>query len=264
MFPAMNGSRCFAALVFLTLGALSACSHSGEKASPAAGDPEERSAVAIVGRIRWEGAPPKPRIFDVSSCPTCREANPHGVPSEDVLVDPAGNLANVVVYIDNVPEDHAGVDGSRRPTAFLDATAKGFRPHVLAVQVGQQVSARNRESEMYCVHWTSRFNGDWNTTLRGKTARPFVVPPSRAELGARIKCDIHVWKRAVGAVFEHPYFAVSDPDGTFRIDTAGLPAGDYEVRAWHEKYKHAPAQRVTVAAEKAPPLQFSFRKKKRK
>ena len=256
---AMNAFRFPTLLLILTLGALSACSHSGAEVS-SVGSPE----AALVGRVRWEGAPPKPRIIDVSSCPTCREANPHGVSSEDVLVDRDGNLANVVVYIDNVPEGHAGVEGSRRPTAFLDATARGFRPHVLAVQVGQQVKARNRESEMYCLHWTSRLNGDWNATLSPKTVMPFRVPPSRAELGVRIKCDVHVWKRAVGAVFEHPYFAVSGPDGAFRIDTAGLPAGDYEVRAWHEKYKHAPAQRVTVAAEAASPLQFSFRKKNRK
>jgi len=264
MFPAISVSRCPSALIILTLGILSACSHSGGEGSAAGGDSEELSAVAIVGRVRWQGPPPKRRIIDVSSCPSCRKANPHGVSSENVLVDPDGNLANVVVYIDNVPGDHGGAKGSGRPTAFLDASARGFRPHVLAVQVGQQVKARNRESEMFCVHWTSRLNGDWNATLPPRTVSPFRVPPARAELGAVIKCDIHVWKRAVGAVFEHPYFAVSDPDGTFRIDTTGLPAGDYEVRAWHEKYKHAPVQRVTVTGEKGAPLQFSFRKKKRK
>lgn len=256
---AMNAFRFPTLLLILTLGALSACSHSGAEVS-SVGSPE----AALVGRVRWEGAPPKPRIIDVSSCPTCREANPHGVSSEDVLVDRDGNLANVVVYIDNVPEDHGGAKGPRRPAAFLDATARGFRPHVLAVQVGQPVKVRNTGSHMNCVHWASRLNGDWITTILPKVTVPVLKPPSRAELGARIKCDMHSWKRAVGAVFEHPYFAVSGPDGTFRIDTAGLPAGDYEVRAWHEKYKHAPAQRVTAGAEKAPPLQFSFRKKKRK
>ena len=93
---AMNAFRFPTLLLILTLGALSACSHSGAEVS-SVGSPE----AALVGRVRWEGAPPKPRIIDVSSCPTCREANPHGVSSEAVLVDPAGNLANVVVYIDS-------------------------------------------------------------------------------------------------------------------------------------------------------------------
>jgi hypothetical protein len=34
-------------------------------------------------------------------------------------------------------------------------------------------------------------------------------------------------------VMNHPFFAVSGEDGTFTI--RGLPAGTYEIEAWHEK-----------------------------
>ena len=49
----------------------------------------------------------------------------------------------------------------------------------------------------------------------------------------RIKCDVHPWMSSYVAVFNHPYFAVTGPDGTFEIP--GLPAGTYTIEAWHER-----------------------------
>ena len=40
--------------------------------------------------------------------------------------------------------------------------------------------------------------------------------------------------RAYIAVLAHPFFAVSDSNGAFTIK--GLPPGEYEIEAWHEKY----------------------------
>jgi hypothetical protein len=34
-------------------------------------------------------------------------------------------------------------------------------------------------------------------------------------------------------VVDHPYAAVTDKDGKFKIDL--LPAGEYEFRVWHER-----------------------------
>ena len=53
----------------------------------------------------------------------------------------------------------------------------------------------------------------------------------------------HSWPRAVIAVFDHPYFAVTKPDGSFTID--GVAPGTYTLVAWHERTKKA-TERVTV------------------
>jgi hypothetical protein len=37
-------------------------------------------------------------------------------------------------------------------------------------------------------------------------------------------------------VFEHPFFAVTKEDGTYEIDTKGLPDGEYTLTFWHEKF----------------------------
>src|ERR1041385_8695627 len=68
----------------------------------------------------------------------------------------------------------------------------------------------------------------------------------------RVKCDVHPWMSAYIGVFEHPFFAVTKPDGTYTIKTAGLPDGDYTVTFWHEKYATDPVEeKVTVKDGKA-------------
>jgi len=47
-----------------------------------------------------------------------------------------------------------------------------------------------------------------------------------------VNCNIHPWMSAKVAVFDHPYFAVTDDKGGFEIKNA--PAGDYKLVTWHE------------------------------
>lgn len=44
-------------------------------------------------------------------------------------------------------------------------------------------------------------------------------------------CELHPWSEAWLAVFDHPYFAVTAPDGAFVIDS--VPVGTYRLVAWH-------------------------------
>ncbi len=49
-----------------------------------------------------------------------------------------------------------------------------------------------------------------------------------------IKCDFHPWMTAHFFVMDHPFFAVTGEEGNFSI--TGLPAGEYTLGAWHEKF----------------------------
>ena len=55
----------------------------------------------------------------------------------------------------------------------------------------------------------------------------------------------HRWPTAYLAVFDHPYFAVTAPNGTFTIDR--VPPGRYRLKVWHERTKPA-EQMVSVGA----------------
>jgi len=64
----------------------------------------------------------------------------------------------------------------------------------------------------------------------------------------KLKCDVHQWMFAYAGVQSHPYFAVTDADGNFKI--ADVPAGSYTLTAYHLKAhgaKPGEAQDITVA-----------------
>ena len=48
-----------------------------------------------------------------------------------------------------------------------------------------------------------------------------------------MKCDVHPWMFSYIGVVDHPYFAVTDKDGNFKI--SGVPDGKYNVVAYHLK-----------------------------
>jgi hypothetical protein len=72
----------------------------------------------------------------------------------------------------------------------------------------------------------------------------------------QVKCDVHPWMTAHVSIFEHPYFAVTKEDGKYKID-GDLPAGTYEIEAWHEKLG-SKVEKVTVADGESKTLDFKF------
>jgi hypothetical protein len=86
-----------------------------------------------------------------------------------------------------------------------------------------------------------------------------VIPTNRpfAEPGLVVVRDAdHPWPTAYLAVFDHPYFAVTAPNGTFRID--GVPPGRYTLKVWHERAMPA-EQHVEVTATAAATAAITLR-----
>ena len=98
--------------------------------------------ATIRGHARFSGpVPPRPRIT-MTIDPACDALNPQGRPSDTVVVDGTGGLANVIVHVKQ------GLDSDLTfapPTSSLTIDLKGctFEPHVAALRVGQEVLLRN-------------------------------------------------------------------------------------------------------------------------
>jgi len=71
----------------------------------------------------------------------------------------------------------------------------------------------------------------------------------------RLKCDIHSWMAAYVGVMTHPYFSVSDGEGTFTI--ANVPAGSYTIKSWHERFGQQ-MKMVAVKAGQTTTVDFSY------
>jgi hypothetical protein len=78
---------------------------------------------------------------------------------------------------------------------------------------------------------------------------------SRSEVMIPVRCDVHGWMIAFIGVQDHPYFAVTEEDGTFRIEN--LPPGDYVIEAWHERYG-TQEMNVTVGPDETTEVHFTY------
>ena len=126
-------------------------------------------------------------------------------------------------------------------TPFVfDQQACRYHPHVFGVQVGQPIEIVNSDATLHNIHAMPKTNAEFNTAqpIKGmKTSHTFTA--KEADVVVPFKCDVHGWMNAYAGVLDHPYFAVSKPDGSFSIPN--LPPGSYTLGGVAREAGHADA-----------------------
>jgi len=214
----------------------------------------------ITGVISFNGAPPAPKKIDTAADPVCGQKNPNLVTDDTVVTD--GKLANVFVYV-----SEGSVEGGKKigdyawnPPATavqLDQNGCHYKPHVLGIQVNQNLTITNSDATQHNIHPTPKLNPEWNQTQSAGQG-PIEKKFARAETLIPVKCNQHPWMKAYIGVLKHPLFAVSAENGTFEIK--GVPPGTYTVSAWREGGADGQTQKmqVTVPANGSAKADFAF------
>jgi plastocyanin len=132
-----------------------------------------------------------------------------------------------VVYLDPAPR--AAFDTREEPRPRMDQRNETFVPHVLPIVAGTTVDFPNNDQtyhNVFSLSKTKTFDLGRYAVGRSKSVRfdrPGIV---------RVFCDIHSHMSAFILVFAHRYFALSESDGTYRLEN--VPPGTYTVVAWNE------------------------------
>jgi plastocyanin len=204
----------------------------GCASQPPAPEPKrepEAPRGSIIGKVTFAGKRPAAKRIDISEDEECVKLNKGGMYDQSIVVNRDGSLGNVFVYV------KAGLKGETGsiPTAPVVLDQKGcqFSPRVLAIRTKQTLNVTNSDPVTHNVHPVAQKNREWNQSQAPgdpPIERRFGYP----EVLVRVKCNIHNWMRSWLAVMDHPYYAISKPDGSFEI--ANIPPGDYTIEAWQE------------------------------
>jgi len=176
----------------------------------------------IFGVVSYQGEVPARKELPISGggCHPPEEA----VLSEKLIVTD-GKVANALVYIDR------GLEAMDHPVpesiVYLNQEGCMYKPHVVALRVGQELRVLNSDDTMHNVHSPTK-----NVNQPGGS-KPQVVKYERATIGDSYICDIHPWMSAYVCAIDHPYFALTGPDGRFELPE--LPPGKYRLTVWQEK-----------------------------
>ena len=102
-------------------------------------------------------------------------------------------------------------------------------------------------------------NGDTDTAVAANSE----LPPrtfKKDNSPIPVQCSIHTWMNAKIITFDHPYFAVTNEKGEFKIDN--VPVGEeFTVYMWHESMsKKTDSGKVTTKAGEKTNLDLELSK----
>jgi len=205
-------------------------------------------AGTITGQILYKGAIPSSKVVKVS-----RDADFCGETWQDhpVQVDAkSSGLLEVIISVEGIP-----VPSNHHPPAELVISNKEcrFTPQAAAAQSGKFLHIRNADPLLHNTHIYQGKRTLLNVALvpGGRTIKKRIKRPGML----RVQCDKHVFMHAHIAIFDHPFFALTDHQGRFRI--TDLPAGTHSLTIWHQTLGTRSAE-VTVPQEGEASLTIDF------
>ncbi|MDP6853550.1 MAG: hypothetical protein QGF36_02335 [Candidatus Marinimicrobia bacterium] len=184
----------------------------------------------LSGRVNFQGKGPKAKKLKMGADPVCGAAHTEPVYRQSFIMNEEGYLKNVMVYLKDVKYD------GPVPTApaILDQKGCVYEPHVQGLMKGQDLLIKNSDATLHNIHGLPSVNSEFNFAMP-KVVKEKAIKIEKPEHAIYIKCDVHPWMKSYVSVFDHPYFAVTDENGNYTIKN--IPAGEYEVIAWQEKFK---------------------------
>ncbi len=257
----------------VSMGAGGTPASSGEKT------PVEGTGVATIkGKVTYDGTPPemKSLVEAMNAVPQDKDMCLSGDTKEQLwMVGADKGVANVVVWVKAPDGKYLKTPDklqARTDKAKIDQPHCAFEPHVIAYsptfydaaskkqkKTGEIFEVVNSSPKLHNTGWSGNklINSGSNKPINSKGTYEIDAVPCKADAAGgedllSLNCDVHKWMTAKVAVFDHPYYAVTNAKGEFEIKD--VPAGAELVFClWHESMdpttlKKAKQDKITLKA----------------
>jgi len=209
----------------------------------------------IIGTVTLQGTPPKEKdITPIMDDLNCKKLHTQMPTTHFYVVGPKGQLADVVVSLEGMDGQSTGVSA---PAVELDQKGCEYVPQILAVQTGQKIIVKNSDPVMHNVHDVPTVTGNKEENRVQMPGTPdLTISFAKPEAFLKFKCDVHPWMFAWVSVFDHPYYAISAKDGTFKI--ANVKPGKYTIKAVHRKADGGRPLTKEIEVKEGAPTKVDF------
>jgi len=187
----------------------------------------------ISGTVKWTGAKPQPVTLPITKNPDI--CAPNGQKTRDlerIIIAPDGGVENTVLYLKDITKGKA----MDLPEVRRSLNQKNCRyiPHIMLVPKGDNLTMVSSDPILHNIHMT----GVELYNIPFPIADHPVKRPFPRDGVTDLKCDAgHVWMNSVVLTVDHPYYAITDEHGNFKL--TNVPAGTYTIEAWHESWRVA-------------------------
>jgi hypothetical protein len=204
---------------------------------------------SISGKALFDGAsPPADETVTLTSEQSlCGDS----LPAEKYLINGNKEIKNAVVYLAKIKAGKA----IPKEKALVDNVKCAFVPHVSVGFQGNEVDIKNSDPVFHNVHSYIKGKTTYNLGLPDQGS--LVTKKMKRAGTMEVKCDSHPWMLGYVFISKHPYAVVTNDTGDFTI--SDIPAGSYEVKAWHEGFGDISLGNVDVAAGKTAKVTAKFK-----
>lgn len=185
----------------------------------------------ITGTVRWTGPVPSLAKMPITKdAAICDPDNHKTRDLERLLVGPDAGVANTVVFLRDVHRGKAWDLPETRQQ--VDQRTCRYEPHIMLVPENAKFRMKSSDPTLHTLHMTGAQNFNIAFPFQSQYVSRDMPNPGVVD----IKCNAgHVWMNGELMVIPHPYYAVTDEDGHFRL--TNVPPGEYTITAWHEGWK---------------------------
>ena len=193
----------------------------------------------FVGQVVVDGTPKARKLEVTKGDPAVRDlcCKENDIADQKLVINPENKgLANCFVYLKKCDTStiHPDLKESKEKEVVQDQKGCKFIPHCVIVRTDQQLVIKSDDPAAHNTNYKPRYNPGDNIVIspndRVGVKLPNFTLNERYPTG--VECNIHPWMSAHWLIVDHPYAAITDKDGKFKIEN--LPVGKHEFIIHHQ------------------------------